>query len=429
MRTERFLRFCIVGLFLFILLNSCENKPDLIGADLLPSGDAIRVSFDSLGIIKSYTVFGDSMRSDYKSIYILGSQVDPYFGFSRAEIITQIQHSSSSGSFGSNPVVDSVILSLNIKDIIGVPAAPTVVEVYEYTELISSDSSYWSNMDITGKYREQIIGSASFPATDTVIKIRITDDVFINKFLQAEDSVLGNTTYLQEYINGLYITTEEVLSGGIFMTLDLGATLHHLMFYYSNDSISSNDSTSAFSQDYLIGVSSTEINIFQHDYSGYPIEPYINNGSLNDSLLFVQSMAGVSSIIRLEGITDWRDSMPVAIIDAKLILPVSDSNFTLQKGLYLPSALSLYLIEDRYSYNYDYMLHGPGAGGAYDPLTNSYIFNLKVQIQSIIQGDVENLEMILKPSEGEEIVSRTVLQSWSQNPGKRVRLEIVYARL
>ena len=74
-------------------------------------------------------------------------------------------------------------------------------------------------MDITGKFRDQVIGTASLTESDTLIRIIINDTVFINKFLRAPDSVLGSPTYLQEYMNGLYITMEDAVSEGVFLKM------------------------------------------------------------------------------------------------------------------------------------------------------------------------------------------------------------------
>ena len=140
-------------------------------------------------------------------------------------------------------------------------------------------------------------------------------------------------------------------------------------------------------------------------------------------------MSGVSPVIRLEGIEAWKDSMPLAINDAKLIIQVADTNLTLQSSEYRPSFLGLFLVDGNYRQNYDYLIYPEGAGGSYDILTNSYIFNLKVQIQSILAGNVDNLEMILKSGTTGLSVNRTVLNGWNQDPGKRIRLEITYTKL
>ena len=432
MRTDRYCRyhfadrifpFFIAGLILLALMTACEDNPDFVGKDLLPGEDRVKVRKDTLEVVHGYTVYRDSIANITQETYLLGSQVDPYFGFAKAEIITQIQGTNSSQGFGSNPVADSVLLYMRYTGSKGELNSPVQIRVYEYTARIPNDSISWSNMDISGKYREQEIGTGWLSSHDSIIRVEISDETFINKFFEAEDSVLKERGYLQQLVKGLYITTDDVVSDGMFANILFSESYTELGFHYSNDS---NDS---LYQEYTIGQGSIKIPLFCHDYSGYPIEPYINNGSTNDSLLFLQSMSGVSPVIRLEGIEAWKDSMPLAINDAKLIIQVADTNLTLQTSEYRPSFLGLFLVDGNYRQNYDYLIYPEGAGGSYDILTNSYIFNLKVQIQSILAGNVDNLEMILKSGTTGLSVNRTVLNGWNQDPGKSIRLEITYTKL
>ncbi len=423
MRNERFSLLKIAGLFLLAVMFSCENKPDLIGLELLPDEDALLVSFDSLEVIQGYTVYRDSLAGVSKTVYPFGSLEDPYFGITRADIVTQIQASSSQDTFGLNPDVDSVIMYLYYDSYSGTPTGPLQIRAYEYTEDLEYDTLYYSNMDITGKYREPEIGTAWISAADTVIRIRITDDEFINGILMAEDSVLSSTEYLQDLVKGFYLKSGDPGPGGIITYVDFNSYNNRLSFYYSNDE------SDSLEKSFPIGSLSLHFNLFRHDYSGYPIEAFIDNGKTDDSLLFVQSMAGVTPMIRLTGITEWLDSMPVAIIDAKLILHVADTLLTQQESRYFPSSLDLYLFDSIYHSGYDYLLEPGAAGGDYDEDANSYILNLKVQIQNILQGNVENLELSLKPASPDETVTRVVLYGWSQDPDKRIRLEITYLRL
>jgi hypothetical protein len=123
--------------------------------------------------------------------------------------------------------------------------------------------------------------------------------------------------------------------------------------------------------------------------------------------------------------------MPVAINEAKLMLPVADTNLTQQKGEYFPSKLILYLIkpEGGYSFVYDYVINDASFGGDYDEVTTTYNFTLKVQLQSLARGDVDNLEMIIRPSLGNQSVSGVVLNGWSEDFMKRIKLEITYTKL
>jgi hypothetical protein len=425
MRTE-FLSNFIFGLLFFMLLSGCETKPDYIGSDLLPSGDNFTVSYDSMEVIYGYTSLGDSLRGSNKDQELLGSMIDPIFGFSKAEYVTQIATSSQSGSFGPNPKIDSVILTLHYEKFQGEDNLSQQIRVYEYMEFIRKDTNYYSNQDISGLYREPELGHGWMSKDDTLIRIPITEETFINKFLQAEDSILSATSYLQDLMYGLYITGDDVTTEGGIATIDADAEGTLLEFYYANDTIDS------LYQNYTITRAvCQQFNLFSHDYTGYPIEEFLIDTSRNDSLLFMQSMAGVFPKIRFPGFSRWIDSMPVAINEARLIFPVADTSLIQHKGENLPSRLVMYVQETDGNFNfvYDQVVEPESFGGEYQGSLNSYDFTIKVQLQSLAIGDVDNLEMIIRPSEGNSTVTRGVLYGWSEDFIKRIRLEITYTRL
>ena len=425
MRTE-FLSNFIFGLVFFMLLSGCETKPDYIGSDLLPSGDNFTVSFDSMEVIYGFTRLGDSLRGSNKDLQLLGSLIDPLFGFSKAEYVTQIGASSLSGSFGPNPKIDSVILTLHYEKFQGEDNLSQQIRVYEYMEYIRKDTNYYTNQDISGLYREPELGHGWMSKDDTLIRIQITEETFINKFLQAEDSILSSTDYLQELMYGLYITGDDVTTEGGIANIYADAEGTQLQFYYANDTIDS------LYQDYSISRAvCQQFNLFSHDYTGYPIEEFLIDTSRNDSLLFMQSMAGVFPKIRFPGFPRWIDSMPVAINEARLILPVADTSLTQQKGENLPSNLVMFVQESdgRFNFVYDQVVAPESFGGEYQGSLNSYNFTIKVQLQSLAMGDVDNLEMIIRPSDGNSTVTRGVLYGWSEDFMKRTRLEITYTRL
>lgn len=398
----------------------------MVGLDLLPGSDAMSVRLDTSMVITGYTVRGDSTLANFKTKYILGSQADPIFGLASAEIVTQLRPSTVVLSFGTNPSIDTVILYLYLDEIKGKEQANMQVSAYEYADTISADSVYYSNMDITGKFRDEVLGTAMVEPGDTVIEIWIEDEEFRNKFRDADDSMLNSAVYLQQIMRGLYITCDDPVNGGMLASLDWSGGGHKLEFRYANDSSDSNV------MNFLVSTPPTTINLFSHDYTGSGVESYITAGSTNDTMLFIESLGGVGSVIRFQGIEQWRDSMPVAIIKADLCIQMVDTSLTLQEGKYLPSVLELYLLKDGKRYNYDDFLYRQGnglpPGGEYDEETGSYIFNLKIQVQSIIRGDIENLEMLLVVEDRNENISRAVLHGYSQNPFERMQLKILYTR-
>jgi len=428
MRTERRPPFYLPVLFVFFaLVISCEDKPDFIGRELLPSSDDFSVIFDSTELVYGYTKYADSIRSGYKLISLLGNTNDLFFGSSNAEIVTTISSSYTSKGFGSNPGEDSVILSIRwVEDLIGEDFSPINVKVYEFNELIQYDSSYYSSWDISGKYREPEIGSTTIFPGDTMARIYITDREFIDKFLMAEDSILSDPLNLQAYMYGLYYTTDKTFDEGHIFHINFDDTDNLLRFYYHNDSAA--ELTQYYSLD---NSSNGKFNLFKHNPAG-PLEDYLQNGSQNDSLIFVQSMAGVSSLISFPELTNWIDSMPIAINEARLIFPVADSNVTLQKSKYLPGELSLYMVQEDGSYarTYDNILNADDTWGQYNSDLHSYVFDLKVHIQSIVKGEIDNLGLVVVPTSTGEVNVRTGLNGWNNiDAGKRMRLEIIYTKL
>lgn len=293
-------------------------------------------------------------------------------------------------------------------------------------EFIRKDTNYYTHQDITGMYRESELGNGWMSKDDTLIRIAITEETFINRFLQAEDSILSSADYFQEMINGIYITSDDVATEGGIATLSADAPGSRLQFYYANDTVDS------LSQTYTITRQRCQqFNLFSHNYTGYPIEEFLTDTSRSDSLLFIQSMAGVFPKIRFPEFSKWIDSMPVSINEAELIFPVADTILTQQKSENLPSSLVMFLQEPdgRYNFVYDQVVAPESFGGGYLELSNSYNFTIKVQLQSLAMGDVDNLEMILRPADGNETLTRGVLYGWSEDIMKRTRLEITYTRL
>ncbi|MFC2112567.1 DUF4270 family protein [Bacteroidota bacterium] len=424
MRTEKHNYFYLsLILFFFTLLSACEEKPDFIGRELLPSGDNFTVSFDSLEVVYGYTNPADSTRIRYKQYHLIGNIRDPFFGSSTGTLVSTISNSSTSKGFGPNPVMDSVIFFMGWDDLIGEGLNPLTLNVYEFMEFVRFDTSYYSNWDVSGKYKEPPLGTTTVYRSDTLAKIYINDQEFFDKFLTAEDSILGSGAYLQELIYGLYFTTDDAGDEGGIFRVDFDNTL--LRFYYHNDTAL--ELTQYYSLD---NNTNGRVNLFSHDVSGFPIESYLGHGSDNDSLLFVQSMSGVNSRIRFPDFNHWLDSSHIAINEAILIIPMADTSITMQQSKYFCESLILYLVNEdgTYSRTHDSWIDPGSFGGEYK--NGAYTFTVKVQLQSILAGNVENLEMVLVSNNTTETVRRAGLYGWNSNdPGKRIRLEITYTKL
>ena len=120
--------------------------------------------------------------------------------------------------------------------------------------------------------------------------------------------------------------------------------------------------------------------------------------------------------------------MPIAINHAQLIITPKD---TLTSGISVqdyPASLDLlrYGEDGVNRFVYDYMLNQATYGGFYDSETNSYRFNLKVHIQSFLNDDIDNLDLILLPASNAETYKQLIIYGGNSNHSDRLRLEIVY---
>jgi len=403
---------------------SCEREPDPIGRDLIP--DVISAYVDSTELIHSITVKGDSMITNKKSWQLLGHCINPMFGVSISELITEISLvNKDSFNFGTNPQKDSVLLTISFSGYTGDPNSLIEVYCYEYTEGIRGDTNVYSNTDITGRYNPVPLGSGYINFVDSLLKISITDDNFIRRFFEADDTIFTADEILTGYVHGIYLHPQNNSPGGVILYIDFSEDPGQLSFYYHNDE--------EVSLDYhlSIGKNSKRFSIYHHDYQGFPIENFISGGNETDSIIFVQSISGANGVIRLPDLENWIDSLPVAINHAKLIIQPADTLITgLSKKEY-PQKLNMWLIhpDGGYRYVFDNLINEATFGGGYDSKTNAYIFNITYHIQSFLEGDIGNFDFVITPEYPSNEFTQVILNGANHRGNDKMRIEIIYAPL
>lgn len=422
--TRSILYFIAVIIVSFSILMSCEKDPDDLGRDLIP--DTIYAYVDSTELIHSVSIKGDSLVTNKKSRQLFGHRIDPIFGISISELIAEITLiEEDSFNFGTNPHKDSVIFTMSFSGYKGDPQSSIEVFLYEFTDRIESDTNVYSNKDISGKYNPVPLGSGYINFADSALKITITDDDFIQRVFEADDTIFTVDENITQYVNGLYLRPQNWSQEGAILYTEFSEDPGQLSFYYYNDEGDS------LSYHLSIGKYSGRFSIYHHDYQGFSINEFLDGGSENDSLIFIQSMGGVNGIIRLPELENWIDSMPVAIIHAKLILTPADTLITGLKESDYPELLNMWLVypEGGYRYVYDYFINSDTYGGTYDSEANSYVFNITYHIQSYLKGDVDNFDFIITPNNPADELKQVILNG-ANNQGKdRMKIEIIYAPL
>jgi len=412
----------LLGTLLLIFLGfiSCKKENSDIGTNL-QNQDQLTLHYSDTTGIRSTIVKDDSVTTNGRSKVLLGSYVDDIFGLSQASFATQFRLSSNNVDFGTNPVVDSVVLYLDYIGFYGDTTTPQEIKVFKMSQDIFSDSSYYSNEDMS------VMADLSSPLAQTTtsfspnssssLHIKL-DNNFGTNLIADSGYYANNDTFLTQY-KGLYITSTVVPTNGAIIYFDPVSENTKMTIYYHNNA---NDSLSF---DFLINENCAYFNLFSHDYTGTTFENDINQDTATSDI-YIQSMGGVKAKIDLDKLLTWKDSGNIAINKAEIILTINDTNNDMQVFA-PPERLLLEIVDDNDGFDgpIDYYMDNSYFNGYYDETTSSYTFNISNHVQKIITGEETNTSLYIFPESNKVSAERTVI---SNNGNNRIKLNITYTK-
>jgi len=424
-------------LFLITFLFSCE-EPNTVGLDVQPPDDKFNViNTDTISLI-TYTVIEDSIRTDETELNLLGSNYDPVFGKNSASFYTQLRLSSNNANFGTNPIADSIVLTLKYKTVYGDTSSLQTIKVYELNNSIYKDSAYYSNMDIitTGvtlasktfapKIKDSIYVDGIKQAPHLRIPLSSTlAQTFINA--SATTPLSDNTNFL-EFFKGLYVTSMPVSDKGAIISFDLLNSVSGITLYYHNDAADS------LKYKFVINENCARFNHFNHSnylYSDpYMLSQILGDTAKGDSILYLQSMAGLKIKIQYPFLLNLVKTGRIAINKANLIIPVDIDDITLSENSPPPQLVVVEEEDGKIRFladQYDGMTY---FGGAYNSTTKEYRFNIGRHIQQVVNGVKDNIGLYLMvwTSNKPNIANRVVIKGSKRNSGK-LRLQLTYTKL
>ncbi len=410
---------------LIAVLTGCTKDPDNIGKDLLPSSDSIIVKIDSSTLISSYTITGKRVLSSSNELYVLGSQKDSIFGYSKASILTEY-HPALLISADSVRRVDSLVLYLSAPTHYGDTLGSLTLRMYELSQQLNYDSSYYSDMDPSEYFDpSKEIASTSFTAKDSLIRVKITNPEFISKFENLPDSVFKDYVDFANTFYGMYLTVDQASGQGFYSYLNMSSSYTRMIMYYNGDTVSSV---------YEMGFTSiaAKANAFSHDYTGFKVAENLNTPDSKDTLIYIDGLAGVSGRISFPEFEDWKLKGMITINKAELILPVDTLLYPgLSSDKFPPKLLLFYLVNDTtYDYLYDYRIDQGGTyfDGVYDSDLKAYKFNIALHMQSFLSGKIENKDLIIVSRKSNNSANRVVLKG-GNFAGSPVKLKVIYTEL
>jgi len=441
-----FIRYRIFALVVLLMaaITACEENSDL-GMDVLPSTDLINVkNLVERNSISSFTFREDSLQTDEPSRTLLGTFNDPEFGKTSIDLAAQFRLQFYP-DYGTNPVVDSVKLFLYYRGVYGDTVTPQTLRVYELESSLNVDEEYFQDVDLKSYASDQLIGEKVFTpqiridttANDTLtrlfslIKVSL-DNSLGEKLINADSLQMLNNDVFLEYFKGLYLESEkDVEEGGAILQLDAASNDEFqgsaLVVYYNNDENMDKEEPDTLLNPYVITPFSARVNSIEHDYSGTRFFEELNQETTEDSLIYVQATGGLRSKIYIDDLTNWKDSVNIAINKAELVFQVDTLASEVEK--YPPPRQLLFTVLDENGQEflpYDYLFSDAYYGGGLNTDDYTYRFNITQHVQQIIDGEAENYGFFLTTAFKNSEANRVILKGSESQTG--IKLVITYSK-
>ena len=431
----KYRRIFIYFIMITALLSGCKKEPQAIGLDLV-GNNPLLVDFSDTTSVSSYSSLVDSLRTDEATLTLFGSIYDATMGKTTSSIYTQFALSTLGQDFGTNPVCDSMKLFLLYAGYYGDTLTPQTVKIFEVTEEMFVDTSYFSHQNL--EYDPALLADYSFVPhpTDTVWVDSVSFDAHLtvpmntvlgDKILNAPASALDNNDEFKKFVNGIMITTDpiETPDQGAILYMNFYSTISRVNIYYHNE-----EEDSLFYRLVLNSTSNARFTNYEHfEYADATPEfkqQVVGTNpdtTLGKQIIYTQGMSGVRSKISFPYLQDWVKNNKIAINEAKLIFTDHDP-----EGVFHPaSQLSLLKITEDGTLNYlQDEIEGSGYfGGFYQD--GKYTFRITRYIQSLLTGGETDYGLYVVIPGGAINAGRSVLEG-SESAEGHIKLELLYTR-
>lgn len=392
---RKVLKLSATFLIALFLIASCKKKDNSLGTNILDPNELLNSTQIDTFSLTTFSIEEDSVITDNPAYAVLGSYNDPKFGTFDASFYTQFRLSGTNPNFGDllTLTVDSIILGLEYSGHYG-EFSPQTVEVYEMTESINIDSTYYAFTTKTHSSTNLVepgyeiftpnpdgITVIGEDTVDTQLRIHLKNSLatqFINE--AATGTNFSSNDDFLNYFKGLHVKVNNSAqasgTGGIFY-FNLNDPLSKMTIYYKQDLIQKR-------YDFLINSECADFNHVDIDNSGKPVQNVINDTISGQSEFYAQAFK-TRAAIQMPGIANI--SKKAIIHKAELILPIQ-----YQTGAkYMPSD------EISVSARINGILSGVGVFGFYDYSSKEYSIDIRNYVQALVAGEISTTELLLSP--------------------------------
>lgn len=321
---------------------ACEDDFTTVGSSVIGEpGFNAELYDDALLSAKSYDL--PPVQTNNLPVNLLGVYHDEVFGTQEASVLSNVLLTTVDPFFGTEPVIDSVVLAIPyfsrqvvennevvfaLDSIYG--SSPFKLSVYESNYFLNNfdpDSNfeqaqnYYSNLEpqiMSNINMDVLYENESFEpsasesveytvnnttgVTDTVtmapaLRLKLENSFFQKKILdQAGTSALLNQSNFRNYFRGLYLKADQVNNGGYMMLLNLLHSDAGIIIYYKTNVVDINDADSDGDVEELIEVRRS----YKLAFGGVRVNTFDQEvPELDDQNLYLKGGEGSMAIVEL----------------------------------------------------------------------------------------------------------------------------------
>ncbi len=464
------LRYFMVAALIVLTSTACDSDFNSIGGELV--GDQLDAfpRFEA-GVI-AYNKRLHAVQTNDLPVYLLGVYKEPVYGVHTANVLTQLLLSTPAPTFGNEPKVDSVVLTLpyfstriatdvsgnavyKLDSIFGnspfklsILRSGFFLNDFDPETNFESRQKYFSDQQLV--IENNLIGTPLFvnesfkpsPASvsfrqlnsegviDTVsvsprMRINLPVAFFQENIVNKEGSTeLENNNNFRNFIRGLYFKAEAVNQDGSMILLDFASTDAGITIYYSNEE--QDGTTSERPQTYNLTFRGNAVNTFSQEFpANISQEIASSNSRPGAQNLFLKGGAGSMAVIEL-----FEDEAELEEIRANNWL-INEANLTfyvnqnrVPGGYTEPSRIFLYNLDDNTllgdyindptsgidNPNNSVLIHLPALVRGEDQRGIFYKIRITEHLRRVLNGELENVKLGLVVTQNVNVISNSAVR-------------------
>lgn len=409
---------------LLIFIHSCYNDPNFLGNNLIPEEDIYAVKTDTLFEVSAYSIQSDTMLATSGYLGYYNSEI---FGSTKGSFVGRYLPTTSTEGFGGPTAKpDSLFFYFKTSSFYGDTLINLAIRLHEITDTAAVWNPTNSLVNLEGKYNPNPLASASYRGS-RVLKIAI-DTTFARSLM--DSSALANPKEFYTKFKGIYLTCDDLDGfGGVAYYLSTSETYFRLYYHYTKV-IDGKDSTISTNKAFTFN----SYRFFQYLHNPSTATPslavqHLNDTVYQDTVFYVQGMGGVYGKISLDDIAQWKDSVPVAINRAELVIGrvipqtvTSDSSLSQLLLYYKDKGVWAGVIPDQISQT----TGGINSNGKLRLYNNDYSIVITSHLQRILNGEISDKNLYVFPNKTSTF-AYSVLQTGNSN--RKIKLKLTYTKI